>query len=75
MSVAALKTRKKLLGQEIQDTLWGMLLVGNVYKLSDKWEEAESLEVQVIETRKRKLRADYLSTLTSKPNLALTYRN
>ncbi|KAK4033241.1 hypothetical protein C8A01DRAFT_50136 [Parachaetomium inaequale] len=38
-------------------------------------EEAEKLQVQVMEIRKTKLGADHFSTLTSIANLAATYRN
>ena len=38
-------------------------------------EEAEELEVQVIETRRRVLGAEHPSTLTSMNNLALTFSN
>src|SRR5438105_4133496 len=40
-----------------------------------RWEAAEELEVQVMETRKKKLGADHPDTLTSMANLASTYRN
>ncbi|SPO03831.1 related to D-ribulokinase [Cephalotrichum gorgonifer] len=40
-----------------------------------RWEEAERLEVQVMETRKTKLGADHLSMLTSMGNLASTLWN
>ncbi|KAL5370834.1 hypothetical protein DPSP01_014640 [Paraphaeosphaeria sporulosa] len=44
--------------------------------LSDgRYEEAEKLFVQVMETRKTKLGADHPDTLTSIANLASTYRN
>ena len=36
------------------------------------WKEAEELEMQVMETRKRVLGAEHPDTLTS---MALTYRN
>ncbi|CAH0054110.1 unnamed protein product [Clonostachys solani] len=39
-----------------------------------RWEEAEKLEVQVIEISKMKLREDYPNTLRSMANLALIYR-
>jgi hypothetical protein len=38
-----------------------------------RWEEAETLEVQVIETSKTKLGADHPDTLTSMNNLAHTW--
>jgi tetratricopeptide (TPR) repeat protein len=40
-----------------------------------RYEEAEELFVQVMETSKVKLRADHPDTLTSMANLAATYRN
>ncbi|KAL5371346.1 hypothetical protein DPSP01_014329 [Paraphaeosphaeria sporulosa] len=40
-----------------------------------RYEEAEELEVQVLETRKRVLGEEHPSTLTSMGNLASTYRN
>ncbi|RYP70578.1 hypothetical protein DL771_005397 [Monosporascus sp. 5C6A] len=48
---------------------------GRVYYDEGRWEEAEKLEVQVMETSKRKLGADHPSTLTIMANLASTYRN
>src|SRR5438477_9418238 len=53
----------------------GMAKLGRTYKDQGRWEEAEKLEVQVMETRKTKLGADHPSTLTSMANLASTYRN
>jgi hypothetical protein len=43
------------------------------YMNQGRWEEAKKLEVQVMETCKIKLGADYLDTLFSMNNLALTY--
>jgi tetratricopeptide (TPR) repeat protein len=40
-----------------------------------RWEEAEELEVQVMETRKRVLGEEHPDTLLSISNLASTYRN
>lgn len=36
MSVVALKTRKKLLGAEHEDTVWSMSLVGDIHNLKGK---------------------------------------
>jgi len=33
-----MKARKKLLGQEHEDTLWSMSLVGDAYNLRGKWD-------------------------------------
>jgi tetratricopeptide (TPR) repeat protein len=47
---------------------------GTLYS-DGRYEEAEELFVQVMETRKTKLGADHPDTLTSMANLASTYRN
>lgn len=51
-----------------------MEMVGLAYELGGRWEEAEKLFVQVMETRKTKLGADHPSTLTSMANLAFTWK-
>ncbi|KAJ5610368.1 hypothetical protein N7510_007087 [Penicillium lagena] len=45
------------------------------YRDQGRWEEAERLEVQVMETRKTKLSVDHLDTLTSMANLAFTWKS
>ncbi|KAK4161917.1 kinesin light chain [Cladorrhinum sp. PSN259] len=62
--------RKKKLGEEDAATLDSISLFA-----LGRWEEAEKLEVQVMEISKTKLGADYPDTLTSMANLALTYMN
>ncbi|EED18934.1 kinesin, putative [Talaromyces stipitatus ATCC 10500] len=46
-----------------------------LYKKLGRWNEAERLFVQVMETRKTVLGAEHPDTLTSMANLASTYRN
>ena len=46
--------------------------MGLVYKLNSRWDAAEKLEVQVMETSKTKLGVDYLDILTSITNLVST---
>jgi hypothetical protein len=46
-----------------------MAMVGEVYRFRGQWTEAEALGVQVMETRKTKLRADHPDTLTIMGNL------
>ncbi|KAG4431648.1 hypothetical protein IFR05_012871 [Cadophora sp. M221] len=75
MSAQAMKVRKKILGNEHEDTLSGMTMVGLAHSLNGWWDAAEKLEVQVMETRKTKLGVDHPDTLTSMANLASTYRN
>ncbi|KAJ5455845.1 uncharacterized protein N7458_004109 [Penicillium daleae] len=62
-----------MFGAENEETLNSTAMLAVAFRLEDRWEEAEYLEVQVLETRKKKLGADHLSTLTSMANLASTY--
>ena len=49
--------------------------LASTYWNQGRWKEAEELEVQVMETRKRILGQEHPSILTSMANLASTYRN
>src|SRR6266699_2753243 len=49
--------------------------LGKIYYDEGRWEEAEKLEVQVMETRKTKLGVDHPHTLVSTANLASTFLN
>ncbi|KAF1964038.1 putative kinesin, partial [Bimuria novae-zelandiae CBS 107.79] len=75
LATKAMKARKKVLGQEHEDTLWSIAMVADAYSLGGRWDEAEKLRKQVMETHKKKLGADHPDTLTSMANLASTYRN
>lgn len=50
-------------------------IFGRVYSLEGRWREAEELEVQAMEARKRVLGAKHSDTLISISNLATTYWN
>jgi hypothetical protein len=52
-----------------------MANLASTYWNQGRWDEAEQLEVQVMETRKTKLGADHPDTLTSMANLALTWKS
>ncbi|RYP30524.1 hypothetical protein DL767_006201 [Monosporascus sp. MG133] len=56
-------------------TLVSMANLASTYKSQGRFKEAESLEVQVMETRKTVLGPDCPDTLTSMANLASTYGN
>ncbi|KAF2023582.1 TPR-like protein [Setomelanomma holmii] len=75
LAIKAMKARKKILGQEHEDTIWSIAMVADAYSLGGQWDKAEKLRKQVMETRKKKLGADHPDTLTSMANLASTYRN
>ncbi|KAF1975419.1 putative kinesin [Bimuria novae-zelandiae CBS 107.79] len=109
LATKAMNARKKVLGQEHEDTLWSIAMVADAYSLGGRWDEAEKLRkqhgqsgvdlpesravgcsrravcarrwdaaeelfVQVMETRKKKLGADHPDTLTSMANLAFTWK-
>ncbi|KIX06337.1 uncharacterized protein Z518_04313 [Rhinocladiella mackenziei CBS 650.93] len=52
-----------------------MANLASTYRNQGRWKEAEELEVQVMETRKRVLGAEHPSTLTSVANLAYTLKD
>jgi hypothetical protein len=49
--------------------------LASTYRNQGRWKEAEDLEVQVMETRKRVLGEEHPSTLSSMANLALTWKS
>ncbi|KAK3984480.1 kinesin light chain [Cladorrhinum sp. PSN332] len=85
--VQVMEIRKTKFGADHPDTLVTMgnlaLAYMNQGRLEEaeklfvqgRWEEAEKLDAQVMETNKTKLGADHPSTLASMNNLALTYTN
>jgi hypothetical protein len=52
-----------------------MVNLASTYRNQGRWDAAEELDVQVMETRKKKLGADHPSMLTSMANLASTFWN
>jgi hypothetical protein len=69
-----METRKTKLGVDHLDTLASMANLALTYWKQGRLEEAEKLEVQVIETFKTKLGADHPDTLTSMENLAFIWK-
>ena len=51
-----METRKRVLGQEHPDTLTSMANLTSTYGYQGRWKEAEELQVQVVEARKRVLK-------------------
>jgi hypothetical protein len=74
MAFLSRKNRLEILGAEDEETLSSTAMLAIAYRLEGRWEEAEQLDVQVMETSKTKLGADHPDTLTSMANLASTYR-
>ncbi|KAM7188718.1 hypothetical protein V8F33_010488 [Rhypophila sp. PSN 637] len=68
----ARQVREKKMGKKATATLQSISMFAIVLHHQGRWKEAESLEVQVMETRKRVLGEDYPDTLTSMNNLAFT---
>lgn len=73
LSEIATKVRKEILGQEHEETLSSINMLGQAYSLGGRWKEAEELQVQVMTTSKRVCGEEHPNTLTSIHNLALTY--
>jgi len=61
--------------ESIPDILTSMTNLAWTYFNRDRWKEAEELEVQVIEMRKRVLGVEHPDILLSIANLASTYSN
>jgi hypothetical protein len=51
-----------------------MANLASTYRNQGRWDDAEKLEVQVMETSKTKLGVDHPDTLTSMNNLAFTWK-
>ncbi|KAJ5979972.1 hypothetical protein N7481_007270 [Penicillium waksmanii] len=73
--------RASLFGSDGEETLDSTAILASVHRLQGRWEEAEQLEVQVMEARKTimetlktKFGEDHPDTLSSMGNLALIYR-
>ena len=66
--------RKKVLGEEHPNTLTSMINLASTYRNQGRWNEAEKVEIQVLEMRKKLLDAQHRNTLASMGNLASTYR-
>ncbi|PVH70498.1 TPR-like protein [Cadophora sp. DSE1049] len=74
MSVQAMKVRKKILGNEHNDTLDGMAIVGLAYELKGKYKAAEPLYVETLRLRKKVLGQKHPSTLASMSDLAVLFQ-
>lgn len=74
LATKAVEAQKKVLGQEHEDTLWSVAMIGSVYKLQGHLDEAKTLHVQVMEGFKKNFGADHPVTLTSMADLALTWK-
>ncbi|UKZ53353.1 hypothetical protein TrVGV298_007145 [Trichoderma virens] len=74
MAAKAKKAYEKKFGKDHDSTLTCMSLLASTYRRQGRFDEAEKLEVQLVETSKTKLGADHPDTLTSIHNLASTYR-
>lgn len=55
LAVKSMKARRKVLGQEHEDTLSSIGMAGLAYNLGGQWDAAEELFVQGMETCKKKL--------------------
>src|ERR1700722_8394909 len=75
LSVLAMETSKRVLGEEHPDTLTSMDILASTYWNQGRSKEAEVLQVSVMETRKQVLGEEHPDSLMSMGNLASTYWN
>ncbi|KAJ6109292.1 hypothetical protein N7486_001526 [Penicillium sp. IBT 16267x] len=75
MASKSRRERVKMFGLEGEQTLDSTAMLASVYRLEGRWEEAEQLFMQVVETSRTKLGVDHPNTLTSMANLASTFWN
>ncbi|CAG8215912.1 unnamed protein product [Penicillium olsonii] len=73
MASQSRKHRLKILGAENEIAVESTAMLAMARREQGRWEEAQHLWVQVMETRKRKLGEDHPDTLASMHNLASTY--
>lgn len=69
-----METCKTKLGADYPSMLTSMANLASTYRDQGRWNDAEKLEVRVIETSKTKLGADHSDILTSMANLAFTWK-
>ena len=62
-----------MLGEEHLFTLKSMADLANTYHYQGKWIEAEHLQIQVMDMRKKLLGPEHPDTLTNMANIAATY--
>ena len=67
--------RKTLLGAEHPDTLTSMGILSIIYRKQGRWNEAEKLNIQVMNMRMKLLGAEHPHTLIHLSNQASTYRD
>ena len=67
--------RKILLGEDHPDTLNSMANLADLLFSQNRWKEAEELEIQVIEKRRRVLGEEHPDTLVIMHNLAMTWKS
>lgn len=65
-----MQTRERVFGLGHPDTLESMANLASTYESQRRWEEAEELESQVVESYKKVLGWEHPQTLTSMSNLA-----
>jgi non-specific serine/threonine protein kinase/serine/threonine-protein kinase len=71
----ALKTQKRVLGDDHPETLPSKSALAKLYYLQGRSDEGAQLNLEILETRKRVLGDDHPETLHSMNNLALMYLN
>ncbi|CAG8314098.1 unnamed protein product [Penicillium salamii] len=75
MALESREQRLKFFGADGEETVNSTALLARSYRLDGRYDEAEQLQVQVLEASKTKLGEDHPDTLLIMANLASTYRS
>ncbi|KAJ5633693.1 hypothetical protein N7528_001535 [Penicillium herquei] len=67
--------RLRILGAEADETLESTLMLARAYTLEEQWEEAEKLDLELLEIRKAKLGENHPSTLARMVSLGDIYQS
>lgn len=73
MSQASFDVLAQYLGKAHESTSWSAAMVALARRNIGEWMQAETLELNILDTRRTTLGAEHPDTLTAKSNLASTY--
>ena len=75
LCLEATRTMENVLGQEVEQRLYAMELLNNIYGAQARWKEAEELEIKIVEATKEQLGVEDPKTIRSMNNLAAICRS
>ena len=73
LAVKSMETRRRVLGQEHEHTLWSIAIVGQAYARQGRYKKAETLQAHLVETCKRVFGEEQYITQTCITRLASNF--